>query len=238
MKIALVCIAKNEDYYLEEWVNYNKKLGFDDIYIYQNDWRWNGESENVHKIEFDGLNKQRAAYHDFITNYNKKYDWVAFFDVDEFLVLKKHNNIKEFLSDYNDYPAVGINWVFFGDNGHKKIETETSVLKRFTKRQIKINRHVKCIIKLSPNIRMNIHNPYSVWVDTNKFPHNGPFNPNGNDNIAQINHYFCKTIGEFELKCSRGRADTTSYKRTINEFHEGNFNEIEDFTAYNFYFNL
>jgi hypothetical protein len=237
MKVALVCIAKNEDYYIEEWVNYYKKLGFDDIYIYQNDWRWSGESENVHKIEFDGLNKQRVAYHDFIINHKNKYDWAAFFDVDEFLVLKKHNNIKEFLSDYNDYPAVGINWVFFGDNGHKKIETETSVLKRFTKRETKVNYHVKCIIKLFENIRMDIHNPNTVWVDTEKFAHRGPFNPKGNDNIAQLNHYFCKTISEFEEKCARGRADTIIHKRTTNEFHKSNFNEIEDLTAFNFYFN-
>ena len=31
------------------------------------------------------------------------YDWVAFFDVDEFLVLKKHKNIKDFIEVYKDY---------------------------------------------------------------------------------------------------------------------------------------
>ena len=29
MKVALVCIAKNEDNYIQEWINYNLKLGFD-----------------------------------------------------------------------------------------------------------------------------------------------------------------------------------------------------------------
>ena len=37
MKIALVCIAKNEDNYIKEWITYHKKLGFDDIFIYEND---------------------------------------------------------------------------------------------------------------------------------------------------------------------------------------------------------
>ena len=36
MKVALVCIAKEEDNYIQEWIDYNKKLGFDDIIIYQN----------------------------------------------------------------------------------------------------------------------------------------------------------------------------------------------------------
>ena len=31
IKVALVCVAKSEDYYLEEWLDYNNKLGFDKI---------------------------------------------------------------------------------------------------------------------------------------------------------------------------------------------------------------
>jgi hypothetical protein len=38
MKISLVCIAKMEDFYINEWVLYHKKLGFDDIIIYETDW--------------------------------------------------------------------------------------------------------------------------------------------------------------------------------------------------------
>ena len=34
MKIALVCLAKNEDFYIDEWIKYHTKLGFDHIYIY------------------------------------------------------------------------------------------------------------------------------------------------------------------------------------------------------------
>jgi hypothetical protein len=34
MKTALVSIAKNEDNYLKEWVDYNLYLGFNDIFIY------------------------------------------------------------------------------------------------------------------------------------------------------------------------------------------------------------
>jgi len=37
-KIALVTMAKDEDFYLQEWIDYHLKLGFDDIFIYQNNW--------------------------------------------------------------------------------------------------------------------------------------------------------------------------------------------------------
>ena len=236
MKVALVCIAKNEDNYIEEWVNYNVKLGFDKIFIYQNDWRTNLEHPNVVKFENDGINKQRECYSHFIQTSNSEYDWAAFLDVDEFLVLKKHKNIKDFINDYKEFPGIGVNWVLFGNNGLTKVDGDYSLVKRFTKRQWSINQHVKSIVKLTPRLTMDIHNPNTFVVDTNKNKFTGPFNLNGWDNIAQINHYFCKTQEEFQEKCDRGRADSPVYRRTMSEFEEHNFNDIEDLTAYNFFY--
>lgn len=34
MKTALVAIAKDEDNYLKEWVEYHLKIGFDDVYVF------------------------------------------------------------------------------------------------------------------------------------------------------------------------------------------------------------
>lgn len=237
MKVALVCIAKNEDNYIQEWIDYNKKIGFDDIFIYQNDWRWSGFSENVFKIELDGKNKQLIAYNSFLNQYKDEYNWVAFFDIDEFLVLKKHKNIKEFLTDYSDFDSIGINWVLFGNNGHKNVNLEYSVIKRFTKRQSDVNQHIKSIVRLNKNISMLTHNPTSVWVNTEKEKKIGPFNINGSIDIAQINHYFCKTNEEFNEKIKRGRADHPTSIRTIDEYEHHNRNEVEDLTAYNFMYN-
>lgn len=237
MKVALVCIAKNEDSYIQEWIDYNKKLGFDNIFIYQNDWRCSIEDPKVIKLEFDGSNKQVQAYNHFIKSNLNNYDWAAFFDVDEFLALKKHNNIKDFIQEYSDYNAIGINWYLFGDNGHEGVDDEYSVLKRFTKRQSSINPHIKSIIKLTSNVVMDVHNPNCLWTNTDKKTNMGPFNKPGNDDIAVINHYFGKTKQEFLLKCERGRADTTT-KRKLDEFDSHNFNDVEDLSAYNFYNNL
>lgn len=236
MRVALVCIAKNEDNYIQEWIDYHKKVGFDDIFIYQNNWRWSGESEKVHKINFDGKNLQIVAYNNFLQTYKDQFDWVAFFDVDEFLVLKKHKNIKEFLKDYSDFDAIGINWVLFGNNNHNKVDSEYSLIKRFTKRQSNVNQHIKSIIKMNKNLNMIIHNPTTFWVNTEKQYKIGPFNVNGSIEVAQINHYFCKTKEEFIEKINRGKADNPSI-RTMDEYEQHNFNEVEDLIAYNFMYN-
>jgi hypothetical protein len=242
MKVALVCIAKNEDNYIQEWVSYHLKLGFDNIFIYQNDWRTDITNTNVIKIELDGENKQRIAYNHFIKSNLGEYDWAAFFDVDEFLVLKKHKNVKEFINDYYDYNSIGISWVFFGDNNHTQIVNNNyGVINRFTLRQKNIDEHVKCILKLNSNLDMDVHNPHGIWVDTNYQKNNGPYSKNPTDNIAQLNHYYCKTKEEFSVKIEKGRADIPeshpSWRRGWDLYDKNNFNEIEDLTAYNFFYN-
>ena len=237
MKVALVCIAKNEDNYIKEWYDYHMKIGFDDIIVYQNDWECNITEPNLIKYRVDGKNKQLFCYNNFITEHQGKYDWVAFFDVDEFLVLKKHKNVKEFIKDYEDYPGIGINWVFFGDNNHNGVIDDYSVISRFIKREKKVNNHVKSIVKLTPELRMLVHNPSNtVIVDTNKCAFKSSFSPKQYDDIAQLNHYFTKTKEEFIKKVERGRADA-EFKRNYNEFNVHNINEVDDFTAHNFYFN-
>lgn len=42
MTNAVVCIAKNEDLYIDEWLLYHFKLGFGRAWVYQNDWRYSG----------------------------------------------------------------------------------------------------------------------------------------------------------------------------------------------------
>lgn len=223
MKVALVCIAKNEDSYIDEWVDYHLPLGFDQIFVYENDWRC--QNDKVVKIQWPGEAMQIPAYNHFIQNY-KEFDWVAFLDVDEFLVLKKHSNVKEFIKDYKDYPSISINWVLFGDGG-LEFTGDYSVMKRFTKHQKGVNVHVKVIVNLHQDIWMESpHHTNRYATDTNFKIVVGPFNPSGDNCTAQINHYFCKTREEFEQKRLRGMANFGYGRiRDKSDFDQHNFND-------------
>lgn len=150
MKTALVAIAKNEDNYLKEWVDYNIKIGFDDIYICQNNWRYNKNDiheSNVYFLECDGHRMQNPCYEKFLDEYYDKYDFIAFFDIDEFLYIKNGNTINEFLEEYKDVSLLYINWRMFGDNGLDFVENDNySCLNRFTKCDDKLWPLGKCII--------------------------------------------------------------------------------------------
>ena len=243
MKVALICIAKNEDLYLQEWINYNLKLGFDSIHIYQNDWRFLDKEDNpkVFFHEFDGQTKeddtesiQQKCYNKFIQDFHDVYEWAAFFDCDEFLVLKKHNNVKDFISDYSGYPSIAINWILFGDNNLDFTPNNTSVLKRFTKRKLSSDFHIKVITKLNKDLKHYIHYVSEPWVDTNYLlVSNNPINYSGDNNIAQLNHYFTKTYKEWTHKRSRFQAYSTTMRNDF-DFDEHNFNEVDDFLARDF----
>ena len=89
---------------------------------------------------------------------------------------------------------------------------------------------------------MFVHHPDCFIVNTNHEPMYGAFSETVLDDVAQINHYYCKTIEEFTEKTTRGKA--TGVKESsereklskLKTFDANNFNEIEDLTAYKFFF--
>ena len=248
-KIALMCIAKEEDIYIQEWVDYHLKLGFDDVHIFQNDWRLDkiNDDSRVHLHEYDGKtyksdepiwvkNIQAKCYNEFCQKYKDEYEWVACFDVDEFLVLKKTNDVKEFIDNYIQQNCVVINWAMFGDSGQSFDPNNTSVINRFTKRK-HFSSQFKSICKLGDNVRHQIHWSGDSWMDTNYNSGTTPFNGSGSYDVAQLNHYFTKTYDEFLDKIERGNAcgGGVNGKRDVSDFDGNNSNEVEDLFAKNFF---
>ena len=119
---ALMCaIVRNEEAYIDECVDYQSALGFDKIRIYDssdlNEMKIFGEKKGDHVdvIHFPGApvakcELQERFYHDCEEGV---YTWVAFFDIDEFLVLKKHDDVHDMLEEHLQRGALGINWYIF-----------------------------------------------------------------------------------------------------------------------------
>jgi hypothetical protein len=246
---AAVCaIMLKEQPYVDEWIQYYiYGLGFTHAFIYDNSDdnslkdlsnKYPGKVTIRH---FPGKVKQLPAYNDFLVKNRtdpNKYTWCAFFDCDEFLVLKEQTNVIDFLKKYCKEGGVCINWYLFGDSNLKTYKPEP-VTKRFIMRQNKIDQHVKTIIKCDDvdNIS-DLHGikgfkPGKNKKDTNGKIVDGPFNQSGPDNIAVINHYIIKTREEHDTKRGRGRANTNNVKhlRTAESFNSQNHNEVTDTAA-------
>jgi hypothetical protein len=113
LKICLCAIGKNENLYIKEYVEHYKKIGYNHIFLYDNndldeekigDAIPKNEINNgfVSIINFRG--KKLAileAYRDCYEKYNKVYDWLSFYDIDEHLEVKLNNThtIQKFFND-------------------------------------------------------------------------------------------------------------------------------------------
>lgn len=142
LKIALCAIAKNENLYIKEWVEYYKNIGIDRIFLYDNneingerfedviqDYIDSGFVKVINKrgiiktttTDKDGKTLQGLCYKECYDKYFREYDWFMFFDIDEYLELitNKYNNIFDLLTDrkYNNCDGLRVQWRMYGDNG-------------------------------------------------------------------------------------------------------------------------
>lgn len=242
VRCALVCITKGESKYLHEYISYNLRLGFHKIFLYDNSDFYqlkNWKSPMIEIIRFPGKSRQIWAYIHFLQHFKKQFDYVAFFDSDEFLVLKKHSTIGDFCREFIHNGALGVNWYIFGNNGRTTYSPEW-VISRFTKRDTTMNRHVKTIAKCSDIESMTIHFPIlkaGQFLNCRKEVINGAFNANFDDSLVQLNHYITKSDEEYQWKLDRGRA-ATQKKRQYHELaHNLYLNHVEDLQAIRFFEN-
>ena len=240
MKTCVCCIASTENRYIREWVEHYLNLGFDCIFIYDNN-PINGEKfedvindyitqQKVIILNVRGIRGwflQYKVYEHFYQNYGQIFDWIAFFDCDEFLILNEDKTIHEYFNRdcFKHADVIQINWKIFDDNNLVYYEN-IPIMQRFTHaidNDYKINEDypenekIKGIVrgKLNKKIeyRVNPHTPSTnglVCVNNN-----GVINEDSKTHrhpcdytLAQLNHYSMKTIEEYiDIKIKRGYAD-------------------------------
>jgi hypothetical protein len=238
--VAICAIQKGGQPYLEEWIDYNHLIGFDKIYLYDNsndyelqNWTYN-PLQNVNMLDivpFPGLKKQLSAYHHCAARIKREqlHTWVAFLDLDEFLVLHQHQYIFELIEDVmikqrqqNDpsnqhhiiIGGIAINWYIFDYNNHTEYKP-LPLTYRFQRRDLHVNQHVKTVVNIAQY--QNPTDPHSfqyrdanaVAVDTHGHVVSHPtcFHPNGPTDVAVIHHMHLKSVEEYHQRCARGRAD-------------------------------
>ena len=258
IKPVIVCVAKLEGDYIEEWVKYHLALGITRIYLYDNEdtstyhsiLRKYADRLTIHHIPHNNRNQavQYTVLDHFAFNYYISDDitHIIHIDIDEFIVLKKHANIIEFIEEYitGDCAGIGMNWRFFGSSGHLEKSNEP-VTQRFTRCDVNGNMHIKTIFNKTQ--LQHFCTPHNIKTQsgyhiksTNGDRIVGPFNYNIDHSVIQLNHYKSKTLPEFRYIRSRGRADMVDQPVEDIEalFAEFDRNECEDFTARDFYKNV
>ena len=238
--LSVCAIAKNEAPYFEEWIEWHLSQGVEKFYIYDNE-STDGTKDVLEPyisrgiVEYKywpGRKQQLPAYDDCLENYRFSSHWIAFIDLDEFIVPIKDKSITKFLERYESFSAVEINWLIYGSSG-RKTKTPGTIMERFKRHSqpdCYLNRHVKCIV--NPRKVFNMIGCHeAARISGRAADSNGnPIKKNFRDRVPQhdvirINHYAVKSYEEFLEKRARGRARTLSY-RSEEYFTQYDLNDI------------
>ena len=229
VKVCLCTMGKNENKYARQFIEHYKNLQVDKIFIYDNN-DLQGEkfeeviqdyidSDYVEILNWRGRKRQVINIMNdcYFTN-NMNYDWLIFYEFDEFLFLKDFTNIKTYLNDYRFHycKKIYLNWLIHTDNmllnydkrplyvrfpqienlTRRKMRGGLSTIKSIIRGGIK-NMKIECVHKLSSNIegcngfgkKINL-----IGIQTNKTDYK----------YYYIDHFFSKSTEEFINKINRG----------------------------------
>lgn len=262
MKIALIALARDENPYAEEWLDYHFRLGVDDAYLIQHaGWRYNGRRfPRLHYCAAGFKTKQRDAINAWLGECRHGYDWALLIDLDEFICLKNgDNSLKDFLARYDECNGVCFNWRYFGDAGRIE-DGDYRLVERFTRCQAGLDPWVKQAVHLArapedtwmadihtPMLGLDTRAAIRVLPEIRNVSHRHcqtKLSVNEEDlgeclDIAWLAHYRTKTYGEWIRRIDKNigyylSSDTRGNAELYSRFYEYNRNEAEEFALRNF----
>lgn len=235
--LAICAIIKNEGPYLREWIEFHRLVGVQRFYLYLNDCSDNTfevlrpylEEGLVETVEFNGDKMQIPAYDDCIERHFRDVEWLAFIDLDEFIVPQAGRSLVEYLSSLKaSCRQVLLKWLFFGSNGQERRESGL-VIERFTRRGGWQGEwwQTKGIVRPRFVYEIGVHQHRvagkTTVADMTEF---------------RIHHYFCKSWEEYALRAPRGDVfwgnDRGCVKYSREFFNSRDLNDVEDLSALEF----
>jgi hypothetical protein len=148
--------------------------------------------------------KQKHIFEDALFRAKGQSKWVAFIDLDEFILPMKGKTLPEFLSNYKDFGAVAVNWLMFGTSHVKHLKKDQLMIEQLVWRankNYKYNFRVKSIVQVdcidmnarvrSVHFFFNMLDDYAT-VDPNKNILKNGWQSRVLTDKIRIHHYFSR----------------------------------------------
>ena len=250
MHYLTACLTfKDAASYLEEWIRFHLNVGFDHLYLYDNDSSDDFESVirpfvtrgQATYHQWPGVGQQREMFQNCLDTYRGQARWIAFIDDDEFLFPAAKNDLPAVLSDYETHAGVAVCWLLFGSNGHRT-RPSGLVTENYCRRAPWIDRHVKCIVDPAKVTGPEIggHRFYCIEgthiVDENHRAIAGAFSESPSANVLCLNHYLIKSREELLWRRNRMAVDGSAPIHSIEKWEafDRDYNAVEDFRIQRF----
>lgn len=216
--ICLAAILRDEEPFLDEWLVYHKMIGIDHFFLYDDapelplqkllqphadyvtviPWHFMHE-------ERPGRNRQTKAYNHAVEQYGAGFEWITFIDGDEFIVLREHENIKDFLTGFPAAASIVLHWHVFGHNGY--YDDPPGLITASLIRRKEMPGNVKSITR--PEAILDVRTAhtcvlkYDGLVDANNKSYDTGIYE-GISAVAHINHYQCRSFKRWMRRPGRG----------------------------------
>ena len=234
MYYTTICaIAKDENPHLKEWVLYHFATGFEHIVIYDNNSKIPVRTELAEYVGAGLVTvidwpltdaQQMSAYMDCLKRMRESTFWLAYIDIDEFIVPMRHRDVRDLLDNYRAFGGLAMHWLTFGSGGHIS-RPKGGMLENYTA-ALQLCPHIKSIVRPRVTARpASVHHclfsdgHYCVNED-GVIVHSYCSFPVGEK--IRVNHYYYRSQQDYEEKIARGLA--TKFKsgadRHIGLFYE------------------
>jgi hypothetical protein len=239
-RLAVAAIVKDEGRYLEEWLAYHILLGCEHFYLFDN-----GSTDDsqeilkkfvtygyVTRIDWPLFPGQIEAYNYTARAFGHLTEWLAFIDIDEFFVLKRHQSLPELLSTV-DGDQLLIFWKMFGHSGHRH-RPPGFIIKNYVRCAPQLSAMTKAIVRSDRIETVQVHNCMTTTrrtVNDMGVPLHEDWvhpEPDRSEESVRVNHYFTRSYEEYAEKISRGQVDGRTQK--VLEPYEDFDYEDEDTT--------
>ena len=256
LKVCICTLGKDENKYITEFVEHYKNYGIDKIYLYDNN---DIDGENFEDVigkyidnQFVEISNWRgvkgtSTYFGIMDScyqsHHEQYDWLIFYELDEFLYLKNYQNIKKFLINkrFDECESIQLNWVHMSDNNQIFYENKPlherfpEIGKNVVKNKVNklcyvktiVRGHLKNITIIQNHIlseKLKACNGYGKKGQVSKITSLNP-----DYEFYFIRHYYGKSVQEFVEKIKRGDL-MRGIAKNVTEFAIKKFFYINEIT--------
>lgn len=265
--IGIGLIVKGEQTHIGEWARFHHGVGVRRFVVYDGA-RGDGTADilrdvlpaealvvipwvqSLRDVRLDReIHNQVLAYAHAAANFGSDLRWMAFIDVDEFLIPTAGDSLTEAL-DGLDVPQVSLPWHMFGHSGHEAAP-DGGVLRNYTRRardpmsDVRGVRAFKMLVDPCHLTALRVHSAETgpgaaTWNDNGvKFDAKDRETPAFySTERIQLNHYYARSKAELEAKIARGpnlRGKAAEYGRKVRRTVANiEADEVEDRRAITF----